>query len=357
MTPRGIVLLWALTLVFPIEALSFQPGKKAEVAKPQTVTAWVVEVDPTGDMRPLTNARCTLITSKHRPGPHGGRKEIVGRWHALTDNAGRAQFEAVALAGMERAQMTVPFQGVAYRSEELTQLGKDIQIRVFHTRAAGVDIRMRSEWTLELSDSMIRVTQVVHLENPTRTTMDYTHAPAGFRVPTLSHALSNNRVVTYGMFPNGPLHGDVSPSTGQGRVESEDGAVVYRGPVLPGDGLFFRVAYNIPYEQETVHLAAVADVSIREAVVSVVWTHKAHPRIRLSRPHRAMKSDQGGFSRVDFMINGRLDEGTPLVIHLDHLPMASPIPRWVALAGGVGVVAVLLLLLVSAVLRRKRSSA
>jgi len=339
-------------------AAGAMPGMSAESttqpsAVMSTVTAWVVEVTPDGDMGPLPGIRCTLVATRHRPGPHGGRSEVVGRWHARTDSAGRVQFFDVTFDKKAQLQVIVPFQGVAYRSDKFQRATGDLSIRVYHVVPASAQLRMRGDWTIELSDSMLRVSQTVNLENPTNTTIDFTHHPTGFRVPTFSHGLAGDRVVTHGLFPPGDLHGQVKPSTGQGRVVSENGAVVFRGPVPPGDGLFFRLMYNIPYEVERVTLSTVAGVPIREGVVSVIWTHRVHPQVRSSRPHRARIQEQGTLNRLDMLIDGVVEAGVPIVVHLDHLPSPSPLHRWVALAGGLGMVFVFALLLIGARLRRR----
>ncbi len=357
---RALALVFAALMVGP-GTVGAMPGMTAEsTAQPtavvSTVTAWVVEVTPAGDMGPLPGIRCTLVATRHRPGPHGGHSEVVGRWHARSDSAGRVQFFDVTFDKKAQLQVVVPFQGVAYRSDKFQRAMGDLSIRVYHVVPDSARLRMRGDWTIEVADSMFRVTQTVNLENPTNTTIDFTHHPTGFRVPTLSHGLAGERVVTHGIFPRGDLHGQVKPSTGQGRVVAENGAVVFRGPVPPGDGLFFRLMYNIPYEVERVTLSTVAGIPIREGVVSVIWTHRVHPQVRSSRPHRARLQEHGSLNRLDMLMDGVVEAGEPIVVHLDHLPSPSPLHRWVALAGGAGMVSVFVLLLIGARLRRRWAS-
>jgi hypothetical protein len=160
--------------------------------------------------------------------------------------------------------------------------------------------------------------------------------------------------VTHGLYPLGKIHGDPQPSTGQGRIVSEGGAVVFRGPVLPGGHLFFQIAYNIPYHQEKARLAAVSDILIKDAAASVRWTHLVHPKVRLERPHRAVRYNQDGVEQVDLLLTGDLRAGEPFVIDLGHLPIQTTVPRLLAVWGGGGILLVFVLMLIGFSRRPRR---
>ena len=318
-----------------------------------SVDTRVVLVSPNGVQGPAANLRAWLVAAKHKPGPHGAKAETVGKWTSVTRADGGLSFAGVKRHKSAAYRVVVPFQGVAYRSEEFSAGGAAPQrIELYQVQVIPERLSLKSHWAIDLDETNLLVEQTTRVSNPTLTTMDYTHSPLGLRIPTLSH-LINGKVVTWGLYPKGALHGKPKPSTGQGRIVSERGAIVYRGPVLPGDNLFLKFTYYVPYEEERVTLGAVSDLPVTDAAASVRWTSRAFPRIRLRTPHRSVRSSDNTLNRADLLHLGGLRVGDPFVIEFDRLPVQSKIPTWLAGSGTVFGVAVFVLLLLGFTLRRR----
>jgi hypothetical protein len=315
------------------------------------VTTQVIEVDPTGAQKPLANARGWLVGNKKKPGPHGTRSDTVGRWLSVSSSSGELRFDRAVRHKMTQYQIIVPFQGATYRSVEFAAgQPAPAQLRVYHVIPEPSDVSLKLHWSVDIGEVYLRVTQIVRVQNPTNTTMDYTHSPLGLRLPTLSNVIGE-QVLTWGVFPPGKVHGNPTPSTGQGRLFSENGAIVYRGPVLPGTKLFFKVSYDIPYETEQVRLGALSDVPVADAAATVRWTTRVQPRIRLSTNHRAVRNSDTTLNRTDLLHLGGLQIGEPFIIEFDRLPAQSSFPMWIAASGAAVGILAFFLLIVAAVLR------
>jgi hypothetical protein len=159
------------------------------------------------------------------------------------------------------------------------------------------------------------------------------------------------------MFPNGKVHGNPQPSLGQGRVVGEAGAIVYRGPVPPGEQLFVRFAYSMPYETSLLHLAAVSEVDIEEAAVALRWTDRVSPRGILGNPHRAVHGTQDEFRQSVFLLTEPVPAGEPILLTLANLPIQSKMPVWLTTAGGAGMIVFFLLAVIGVALRRRAQHA
>lgn len=318
-----------------------------------SVNTRIVHVSPDGSQAPAAGVRAWLIASKNKPGPHGARAETIGKWTAVTRDDGRLNFVGVKRHRAAAYRVVVPFQGVAYRSEEFSAGGASpTRIELYQVQVIPQNISVKSHWAVDLDETNLLVEQTTRVSNPTLTTMDYTHSPLGLRIPTLSH-LIDGRVAAWGLFPKGSIHGKPKPSTGQGRIVSEHGAIVYRGPVLPGDNLFLKLTYYIPYDTERLTVGAISDVPVTDAAVSVRWTSRVFPRVGLSTPHRAVRSSDNALNRADLLHLGGLKVGEPIIVEFDRLPVQAKIPIWMAGSGTVLGVSAFLLLLLGFIMRKR----
>ncbi|HIA04945.1 MAG TPA: hypothetical protein EYN06_00710 [Myxococcales bacterium] len=345
----GLVII---TLCWAGVAQAETPKTALPVVAGTSIPVKVIEVTPEGVQRPLAGAQAWLVAIKRKPGPHRAKVETVGRWMARSDEQGQLLFRGVQSHPGASYQVLQPFQGVSYRSAEFSLTSPPREIRVYHLSQNTEGIGMRVHWTISVGEIYLRVSQVIRVENSGMTTVDYTHSLQGLRVPTLSYMIGA-RVMTHGMFPPGTLHGNPAPSTGQGRIEAENGAVVYRGPVEPGNRLFFELSYNIPFKNQAARLGAVSDVPILDAAASVRWGHMVSPKVRLESKHRAIWRKQASFTEVDLLQVGNLEPGQPLVVNLNHLPIQSNIPQWIAGVIGVLALALFILLVMGFAMRRR----
>lgn len=312
----------------------------------------VVEVLPDGVVRPLDGADAWVIGETIRRTAHGPQSESLTRVRARTTPAGVATFEGIRHHDKATYRVVIPFQGVSYRSPEFRAMqAPPTELRVYHVSPTPRDLSLRSNWTVDVGEAFLRVGQVVRVYNDSLQTIDYAHSGLGLRIPTLSNVVHGDRVVAWGVVPPGRVHGASQPSTGQGRVEGEDGAVVFRGPVPPGSGLFFQLSYNVPFSSEAVRLGAVSDLPLSDATVTVRWTDAVQPRARLERPHRAVRSGSGTI-RTDMFVHGPVPVGEALILRLDRLPVQSKLPMWVATAGSLGLLFGFAVVLVGALRRR-----
>lgn len=314
----------------------------------------LTEVTPDGHVRPLAGQVAWAVAVSRGMGPHGANDDTVGRWRTVSDLSGRAVFTDVGFIDKASYQVIVPFQGVTYRTEEFGSNGQPVELRVYHVRPEPTDLTLSALWKVELAESFLRVSQLVKVQNPTLTTFDYVHSPKGLRLPTLSF-VAFDRILTSRVFPPGDTHGGQPPSTGQGRLVGEDGAIVYRGPVLPGNALYFEFSYNLPYDDETARLGTVSDLPLSEAMLTLVWSDRVHPRFHLERPHRVFRGEEDGLQRADLVVQGRTEAGAPIVLSLDRLAAQSHLPQHAAKVGAVAAFALFGVLVAGAVRRRKAS--
>ena len=122
-------------------------------------------------------------------------------------------------------------------------------------------------------------------------------------------------------------------TNGQGRIVGEKGAVVYRGPILPGSRSFVRFRYAIPFHSETVQLATVSDVPLRDASVVLTWTTLVQPTLQLDHASSARKRERGHVTQLEVSLHDGLDSGKPLRISLGRLPIQTTIPMQLATMG------------------------
>ncbi len=351
---RSSMVLLALLIATPALA---QHGTGPIMDRTFNVLTRIVEVSPEGVTRPMPGVVAWLSGSAVRPTPHGPQFDTVGRWKAVSNDNGFVAFKDAKYIEKASYQVLVAFQGVSYRSDQFRAMQPPPEeVRVYHVSATPKDLSLRVHWTLDVGESFIRVQQLVRVHNDSLETLDYVHSATGLRMPTLSYMIGE-QVLTWGVFPPGKVHGGEKPSTGQGRLEGEKGAVVYRGPVPPGSPLFFQFSYNIPYEDEQVRLGVVSDIDMSDAAMTVRWTDRVYPRARLDAAHRAVNSSQESMRRNDLLVRGRVLAGEPLILTLDRLPVQTKVPLWFAKAGTAAGVVLFLLFLIGHALRRRWSAA
>jgi hypothetical protein len=351
------VKLKVYALVCAVAMLGWSPA--AFAATGAMLRVRVLEVGGDKVIRPLAGQAVTVVALEGGGGPHAVSGTLLGQWHARTDATGMALVAGVTPPPNAVLRVVAPYQGVTYRSQENITLPrfKPVELRVFPVRVPPGDVGLRCAWLIEVGESHLLVTQEVVVENPSAVTIDYVNSSHGLRIPTLSYLLGDNQILTHGVFPPGALHSRVMPSTGQGRVFSENGAVVYRGPVLPGTDLSFRFSYAVPFSSESARFGTVSDVDVRFAQVVVAWSRRAFPRVQLERAHRATTRQTETSVRVNMTVEGTLRGGEALVLRFDNLPVQTAVPRWIAGVGGALAIGLLVLLVITAWLRRRWSTA
>ncbi len=314
----------------------------------------IVEVLPDGTARPLPFASGALIGWARQPGPHGGTESVILRRQARANADGLLSVPDAAAFGEARYRFEVTFQGVPYRSGEfgITETAPD-EVRVYHTAKDASAIRLRLLYTLDVGESGFSVTQLVKVENTALTVFDAAQAPLGLRLPTLTNRVLG-RIPTWGIYPKGRPVGGAAPSTGLGRVVGEHGGQVFRGPVLPGEDLFFQFTYQLPYLHEKVTLGSVTDLPVRDALITLRYPDHLGVRARLENPHRALSGREGTMVRLDLVPNVRLNAGDPLVIEIDRLPAPSQVPE--RAASGVVIVILFVGAAIISGLRRRQTS-
>ena len=329
--------LLAFLLLLPALALADDGPVVVEQTPGFDVFTRLEEVLPSGVIRPLSDQNVWLVGSSVRPTPHGPEQHVHTRQGAVTTAAGVVHFKNIMFREKAVYQLRADFQGVSYRSAEFRAGDPPPKsLRVYHVTAeVPEDLTLRVHWTLDVGEVFLRVKQLIRVENETNVTVDYTHTARGLRLPTLGN-VAMGRVVTWGLFPTGKTHGNPQPSTGQGRVQGEAGATVYRGPVQPGGGLFVEFSYDIPFQTEAVRLGAISDLDITDAAVTLRWTLRSQPRVRLEMPHRAVRARRDHVVREDMLVRGRVEAGQPIIMTIDRLPIQTRVPQTLAKTGAIG---------------------
>ncbi len=347
----------ALLAVFALAQHAGAPGETEAVVTNRTVTAStrLVQVLPDGRSAAGVGLRAWLLASVNKPGPHGGSQELVHRMSALAGPDGQVSFTDVPVIEGAQYHFEAPYQGVPYRSGAF-EAGQSAppELRVFPVsaeRPIGDTVRFRMQVVVEVTEAYLSVTQHVRVENTGTITWD-ADATRGLRLPTLSY-VALDRVAAWGIFPEGRPVGSPRPSTGLGRVVGESGALVFRGPVAPGNGLFFQFRYDVPYGRESARVGLVSDIPIEELVVTVREPVGHDVTSELERRHRAFPREEEGVGQVDALVEGRVAAGELVTLRLGRLPAESAVPR--RLTAGVSIVLLLCAIPWVAGLRRRLS--
>lgn len=300
-----------------------------------TATTRVMEVLANGRSQSAAGMRVWLLAGVQKPGPRGGTEELVHRMSTLTDDKGRATFVGIPAIDGAQYRFEVQHQGVPFRSQPF-QAGQPApsELRVFPVSAVrpkGDGVRLRMQAVVETAEAYLNVTQHIRVENQTNEVWD-ADACGGLRLPTLSFVALGG-LANWGLFPDGRPVGGPRPSTDIGRVVGEKGTLVFRGPVPPGNELFFQLTYSVPYSRESARLGLVADLPIEELVVTFREPDGHDLDVQLERPNRAFVSDTEGQGQVDALVEGRVPAGELVAFRVGRLPAESWLPR--RLAGSV----------------------
>ena len=346
------VLTFGLTFYFGSAAFA-QSAPAAADPPPFSVSMKLKRVSSSGAVLPLAGAEAWVFAEQVEPAMGRPKRTAVGQFKGISDAKGNVDFRQIRSIRDAVYSVQCVYAGVSYRSKEF-RLGQPAptELRVYQATADDSPIRLSSLYELTVSDTMLYVTQLVRVFNDSNTTVDYNYRSEGLRLPTLAFPVSG-RVPVHGLFPLGKVHGSPKMTNGQGRVVGEKGAVVYRGPVLPGSRSFVRFRYAIPFNNETVELAAVSDVPLRDASVVMTWTTLVQPTLQLDAPATARQRDRGHVTQLEVALHDGLDAGKPLRITMGRLPIRTTIPMQLATVGGFGFGFLFLSLLVGVAWRRK----
>ena len=288
------------------------------------------------------------------PTAHGPELRVVGSWPGTTGSSGVVRIQDARLIPKASYKLTINFQGVSYRSAEFFAGGRQpAELLVYQVTPKARDLSFVGRFSLDVGESSLRVTSILQLRNESGMTIDFTHAPEGLRLPTFAYTMGD-KVFTWGLWPPGKVHGAPKPSTGQGLVEAEHGAPVFRGPVPPGERLFFQFSYNIPYKAAFGRLGLLSEYPIHDGSVEVNWTRRVHPRVRVEFPHRAVISQRDQFQHSVFVLGRTIEAGEPLIVRFEHLPIQTQVPQWLGLYGGLAALGVFACVLLGWVWRRQR---
>ncbi|MEC8022944.1 MAG: hypothetical protein VX223_03360 [Myxococcota bacterium] len=343
-----------LSLLVSTGVYAQAPTPTAELP-PFSASVQIKLVQPSGAVVPLVNTTAWVVAEQVEPAMGRPKRTTVGRYRAYTGASGTAAFPKIR--SIRDAMYTVQciYAGVSYRTAEF-RLGQPAprELRVYQSSADTSAIQLSSLYELTVSDTMLYVTQLVRVFNTSNYTVDYNYRPDGLRLPTLAFPVAG-KVPIHGLFPLGKVHGSPTMTNGQGRIVGEKGAIVYRGPILPGSRSFVRFRYAIPFNTETVDLASVSDVPLRDASVVMTWTTLVQPSLQIEHAATARKRDRGHVSQIEVALHDGLDAGTPLRIRMSRLPIRTTVPMQLATVGGFGF-GLLFLSLVAGALWRRRTT-
>ena len=325
----------ALILVSSVASAKGSPNwpvvpSPTAVGKGSPITTQLTEVLPNGSVRALVGADAWLLVGVAKPSKLDASFLTLARVRATTDSRGMLRFEGIRIEkGTEPADLRyrihVSFQGVTTRSMDFSADSPPEALQIYHVTSRPDAISLSVHWTLEVAGEHVNVTQMVRVYNAGLMTVDYRHTGEGLRLPTLGHRV-DGRIPVKGVFPKGVLLGAPQPSTGQGQLAGEEGAVVFRGPVPPGSPLFFQFRYSIVlgggwWAGDEIHLGVVSELPLHDAALTFEHSTEIAPRIRLDIAHRAVRSLRDRVLRHDMLLGEGLPGGTLITFTVDRLPL------------------------------------
>ena len=318
----------------------------------------VTEVTPDSVQRALVGQEVLLVATLARQGQHGAATEVLETWRALTNETGMVSFAGVKRHPRAKYRFQLPFQGVVYKSRDFDPgKGAPQKMRVFSVSPQPQDLSLRVVYSMFVDEVAVSVAVGVEVWNQSMLTIDYTHSPKGLRVPTLANMIGD-RAYTHGLWPAGKVQGVEHVSGSAGRVVSEEGAVVFRGPVEPGKKVLFEIRYRVPFASEDIRLGGVSDVPIHNLSARVRWSKRIHPRVRLNVPyHASSRVGNDGIRSTELVVHGLLEPGQLFEVTFERLPVQTSVPAWLAGAGTAAGFAIFLLLVLAGVIRHRRTRA
>lgn len=354
------------------DAAAGEPDASAGEEGPPPVVAPAPEVAPApapGTLPPL-DVRVVLVTPEGAAVRVGGVEVVWERmaedprmrgasrleaaWSAFTDAAGRARFSGIPAPGPGRHDLVrARYHGVTWPASEARSDGP-MDIVVYEPTTAREALSMRLEMVLQTGEGDFNLQVQATLRNRSLAVVDTTEGE-GVRIP-LPLPILGGRPVDWGFLPPKPdqNHFQMQMEPALGSLSVERGAVVYHGPIPPGDALTVTVAYSTTYDDgQSYTFGFTPPVDTDRVILQVSHNNRIAPLIAFRADHIPLVR-QGGAAIDTFMTLARNPKaGEAVYIDVARTPTRRPVIATVARVGAVATVAVFVLLGIALMARRR----
>ena len=308
-----------------------------------TLAVSVTAVGPHGAALGADGAEVALALWTTPPPMRGGDPTVDAAWTARTGPSGQARFADLPDPGAGQTYVaTVRYRGITWPVGDLVSLDRPLSMIVYEPGGDRAALHMNLHLIVQPSEGALLVQEQVRVANPTLTAIDVDDA-AGLRLPLLT-PLVFGAPVDPGLVPVRPdpdqFQSGRTPALG--RLVPEGGALVYRGPVPPGDELTLTVSYRLPYDDALDHctLGLRAPVDLDRVLVETVHPDLIAPRIAPRADFVAVSRVAGDGHERFMTLTHPPRAGETLIIDATHLPTRRPLNAAVALWGALAMVLV-----------------
>jgi hypothetical protein len=315
---------------------------------PDAIRVNVTALAPSGRIEPAQAEVRLERIRKPRPGTDAA-PTLIAAWTTTTSPSGEAAFVGLPAPGTAESDRIVARYAGLETSADLTpeNSGRGTPVRLVVQRQSRdlTPLTLAMRVTLTPMDALFRVEHIIRFENSALTTLDTDDAD-GFILPLVAPAPFGDPDL--GLLPGRPdpneLFFELQPEVG--RITTERGRLVYRGPI-PVDGLALRVVMALPYAKETAHdLGLSAAVPISRLSFAIEGPSHLAPRLSTSRPSELFVRPGETDSRT-FSLRDPLPPGTPVILKIEGTPDRHGLMRPLVTGLSLAVLAVIALLLVA----------
>ncbi len=338
LVPSALGAICSLAIIAP--SVSAQPAAgRMKMPASGPIQVSVIKVDRAGGVQPLPGAMVVLerwLGDRMRaPNLDARAKGMNGirlgeALVATSDAQGQARLDPGVVGPGQIVSVSVLHDGHTFGGDQLAGRGRPIEIRVYERTedTSTLECDLFVGLFVDERNVVADVTLTFHNASPMIVDVDRT----GLRVPMMLPALKGEPVE--GVLPSGGLRNIANQrSPVRGRIRIEHGAVVYRGPILPGSNQQIRLRYAVPIEHSRQDIAIRSTLKSRQVRVLARWSKRIAPRLVPTRSFTAFERDQGEYRQRQIVLDDELPADTPLLLHLDRLPHSTSAEAMAALVG------------------------
>ncbi len=326
---RRALLTLALTLFSPL-VMAQQPSAGG------SMRVSVEHVSPVGVAVPLAGHPVILEAWTRKA--MSSEMEISEAWRGSSDAAGLVVFSSLpSLPPGSHYRASVLYRGVSFATKQVTGPNpmQTETVRVYERTADASELTGSLVASVRVEEAVLVVNVRLFLDNPLLEVVDLDQVRPGLRMPLLLPAVFG-APLDRGLIPmdNAGKHMRRDAEPDRGRFVFADGALYYRGPILPGD-MTLTAAYAVPIVETAQTLALSAPVELERVFVSGEWSDRIAPRLIVERPHSLHDSHSRERWGRAIQLDDGLKKGEPLLVQVDRLPVVGVVPRAVTVGGSV----------------------
>ncbi|MCB9736651.1 MAG: hypothetical protein H6745_29080 [Deltaproteobacteria bacterium] len=287
-----------------------------------------------------------------------GASRLEAAWSAFTDDVGRARFAAIPAPGPGRQdQVRARYHGVTWPATAVKTDGP-MDIVVYEPTTKTDALTMSLEMVLQPGEGDFNFQVQATLRNRSLQVVDTTEGQ-GVRIP-LPQPILGGLPVDWGFLPAkpDPNHFQMQMTPEIGSLYVERGAVVYHGPIPPGDALTVTVAYSTAYDDgQSYTFGFTPSLDTDRVILQASHPTRIAPRIAFRGDYVPLVR-QGGAAIDTFMTLARDPKaGEPVYIEVARIATRRPVIATVARVGAGLTVAAFVLLGIAMIARRRAAAA